>query len=402
MGWTSWWRGVIRRLGTWRSWTVLVLLPIFGWSCASDRQGRVWMDADFAAGRIALRGIELLPLRLGVNIDGVGRASWAELKVAHEKVAHLVDKELRRTLSKHGYNIVRGQMSRERLLHLLSQLDDATAMMDAGGEVKGVTPVLVAGGVPGTDAVLVVEGSANLTTGGKHAVQATVATLLVILVVAIIVFAIALAANAGKGGKGGGKGIKAGRGGRGSRGSRGPRRSGGRVTAQRHQYRQYRRYYRTHRSAFRTPRVGTPARYYKTRYRYAGRWVRYRSPYFRPYRAAAMVLYFSPILEIAADANAAAPSAAPPQNKEPLFSGSYLDLKLSLIEKGTGMLLWHDDRRWKLNAKDPVAVQAMMRRLFSKFPMARDPKKVAPNTAPPNTAPQEPPPPPPGPRFLDD
>ncbi len=381
----------------WLSVVTLCLLPLFAWSCTADRAGRVWIDADFASGQIALKGIELLPLRLAVNIDGAGRAALAEVKAAHETVARLVDEELRRVLSDKGYQLARGQMSKERLLHILSQIDDATKEGGEDGATKGVTPVLVEGGIPGTDAVMVLEGEANITTGGKKALQATVIILLVALIVAIVVLAVALASKGG-GGKGGGKGgVKGGK--AGWRGGRGGGRvaAGGRVTPQRSAYRNYRQYYRTHRAA-RTIPIARATRYYQTRYRYGGRWVRYRSPYIRPFRAAAMVMYFSPVLEVAAEAQAANPQAASVENKQPFFSGSYLDMKMSLIEKGTGLLLWFVDQRWKIEPNQPAAVQQQMQALFAEFPAAREPQSGGSRTP----APVGTPPPPPGPTFLED
>ncbi len=364
-------------------------LLLFAWSCVADRAGRIWVDADFANGQIALKGIELLPLRLSVNIDGNGRAALAEVKAAHETVARLVDEELRRVMSVKGYQLARGQISRERLLHILSQIDSATGEDAEEGATKGVTPILVEGGIPGTDAVMVLEGAANLTTDGKKAVQTTVIVLLVALIVAIIVLAVALGAK-----NSGGKGAKSGS----SRGWRTAGRSvaGGKVSVERSGYRNYRQYYRTHRASRAIPSAGA-SRQYKTRYMYGGRWRSYRDSYIRPFEAASMVLYFSSSLEAMAEAQKGLPATA--ENNQPFFSGSYLDIKMSLIEKGTGLLLWFVDQRWKIEPNKPAAVQQQMQALFAEFPAAKEPP---PGPAIPAAPAGTPPPPPPGPKFLED
>lgn len=354
----------------------IILVMCMLTSCATAPQSVRWSDPNFARGRIPINRLELLPMSLAIHIDGLGPAGWDKLKRAHKKVAQLVDQALQRELTTQGYKLYRGQMSRHRLFDLIEQIGEASKSISTMSPQArqrfslDVNPQLIAGGPRQTDAVLVVDGLANLTTGGKVALQVTVVVVLVALIVAVIVAAIAVAAaSKGKGGKGskGSKGKYArARRTRGSRTKWTRRRARGtRYGNSRRSYR--RRYYKR--------RYGAASGRLERSYRYRGRVIRYSARRRRRAIAALALQFYAPFY---LDQRLGQHPPVPSEHKQPFFSSSFLELGVSMVEKGTGILLWHDFHRWKIDPTNPQQIKQTTHKLFSRLPHASPPQPKAP------------------------
>lgn len=329
---------------------VLFLVPIFLSACVSSTPSKRWVNPSFASGQIPLANLELLPLRLALNIDGMSISDPLEVKKQQVHIATLVEKALRDRLSAQEYKVAFGRMSRQRLEHLIQEVSLTSTVASETKQRANIDPVLIAGGIPGTDAILLLSGAANVTTNGKKAAQVTTAVLLAALIVAVIVAMVVLTKKDKE------KAHKSKR----SKPKRASKSS--RIRYRKYRSEKYRSYHRRRRSRIRSYRRGP--RYYDGRYRSRhGHIVSYRVLRVRPVFPAPTFICYAPV------------ERASVRSKEDLynqsfFSNSYFDLSISVVEKGTGSLLWHDQRRWPINANKPELVYASIEKVFANFPKA--------------------------------
>ena len=372
----------------WVPFLALLLILVFMTACTTTPTPRRWVDPDFAKGTIPISRLELLPMSLGVNVDGMSRATWAELRKNHKKIGEIIEKGLKNQLSQSDYKVFRGAMSRDRLMHLLRQVQNATNVSRSTGRSAGIDPVMIAGGIPGTNGVLVVEAFANIKTGGKTAAQVSVVVVLIAVIVLVVVAAIIAQSGKDKKGKKSKRKKSKSKSKRSS--SRRARSSNSRTYRRYKTKRQYRRYRVSYRRSRMRRIRRSRVRYYRGRYRaYDGRYRTYRVTRYRPYRRRPRVFFYMP-LYTHRDSNIDRYPTKSRQEDQPFFSSSFLDLGITIIEKGTGIILLHDKRRWFIDPTSPSSIRSSFKRILADIPRAQK-LPAQPPMAPPGTQPGNPP-----------